>query len=293
MVSLQSLLPSSGSLLNITGLEATKEGELPSPSQGEARGHASLAPLGQFCLSRVFMPTPSPDPSRYPLLSLPVMALRWDGGSCCTRALSCRLWDGIHRHCCEGQPGATEVPHLLHQVSESMASLCVRNRARSPPLQQRLHITSHDYTPQPTASHCTSSEMVSEQTKAGKEKRTSVNGDTGWAGSLGHISSPSAPLLPGTVPSSQQHQAMCHESPCTLQHHHPALSLQSTAGPRPGCHGDAAVPSYARWRDPHSSAFPFRDGVVTAAASLSCDPMVALIAEALYSGKQISKEEAE
>uniref|UniRef100_A0A672U1A2 FAD/NAD(P)-binding domain-containing protein n=1 Tax=Strigops habroptila TaxID=2489341 RepID=A0A672U1A2_STRHB len=60
-----------------------------------------------------------------------------------------------------------------------------------------------------------------------------------------------------------------------------------------GCHGDAAVPSYARWRDPHSSAFPFRDGVVTAAASLSCDPMVALIAEALYSGKQISKEEAE
>ncbi|NXD68281.1 AIFM3 factor, partial [Eolophus roseicapillus] len=39
--------------------------------------------------------------------------------------------------------------------------------------------------------------------------------------------------------------------------------------------------------------FYIRDGVVTAAASLSCDPMVALIAEALYAGKQISKEEAE
>uniref|UniRef100_A0A663E6C1 FAD/NAD(P)-binding domain-containing protein n=1 Tax=Aquila chrysaetos chrysaetos TaxID=223781 RepID=A0A663E6C1_AQUCH len=43
----------------------------------------------------------------------------------------------------------------------------------------------------------------------------------------------------------------------------------------------------------HSSAFPFRDGFVTAAASLNCDPMVSLIAEVLYSGKQISKEEAE
>ncbi|XP_033924725.1 apoptosis-inducing factor 3-like [Melopsittacus undulatus] len=39
--------------------------------------------------------------------------------------------------------------------------------------------------------------------------------------------------------------------------------------------------------------FYIRDGAVTAAASLSCDPMVALIAEALYAGKQISKEEAE
>ncbi|XP_065550749.1 apoptosis-inducing factor 3-like isoform X5 [Lathamus discolor] len=39
--------------------------------------------------------------------------------------------------------------------------------------------------------------------------------------------------------------------------------------------------------------FYIRDGAVTAAASLSCDPMVALVAEALYAGKRISKEEAE
>ncbi|XP_065503290.1 apoptosis-inducing factor 3-like [Caloenas nicobarica] len=39
--------------------------------------------------------------------------------------------------------------------------------------------------------------------------------------------------------------------------------------------------------------FYIRDGFVTAVASLNCDPMVSLIAEVLYSGKQISKEEAE
>ncbi|XP_068010721.1 apoptosis-inducing factor 3-like isoform X2 [Melanerpes formicivorus] len=39
--------------------------------------------------------------------------------------------------------------------------------------------------------------------------------------------------------------------------------------------------------------FYIRDGFVTAAASLNRDPMVSLIAEVLYSGKQISKEEAE
>ncbi|NXB52114.1 AIFM3 factor, partial [Leucopsar rothschildi] len=39
--------------------------------------------------------------------------------------------------------------------------------------------------------------------------------------------------------------------------------------------------------------FYIRDGLVTAAASLNCDPMVSLIAEVLYLGKQISKEEAE
>ncbi|NXN27498.1 AIFM3 factor, partial [Nycticryphes semicollaris] len=39
--------------------------------------------------------------------------------------------------------------------------------------------------------------------------------------------------------------------------------------------------------------FYIRDGFVTAAASLDCDPMVSLIAEVLWSGKQISKEEAE
>ncbi|XP_010081492.1 PREDICTED: apoptosis-inducing factor 3-like [Pterocles gutturalis] len=39
--------------------------------------------------------------------------------------------------------------------------------------------------------------------------------------------------------------------------------------------------------------FYIRDGFVTAAASLDCDPMVALITEVLYLGKQISKEEAE
>ncbi|XP_064323866.1 apoptosis-inducing factor 3-like [Phalacrocorax carbo] len=39
--------------------------------------------------------------------------------------------------------------------------------------------------------------------------------------------------------------------------------------------------------------FYIRDGIVTAAASLNTDPMVALIAEVLYSGKRISKEEAE
>ncbi|XP_009883524.1 PREDICTED: apoptosis-inducing factor 3-like [Charadrius vociferus] len=37
--------------------------------------------------------------------------------------------------------------------------------------------------------------------------------------------------------------------------------------------------------------FYIRDGFVTAAASLNCDPMVSLIAEVLCSGKQISKEE--
>ncbi|NWV02655.1 AIFM3 factor, partial [Ptilonorhynchus violaceus] len=39
--------------------------------------------------------------------------------------------------------------------------------------------------------------------------------------------------------------------------------------------------------------FYIRDGHVTAAASLNCDPMVSLIAEVLYLGKQITKEEAE
>ncbi|XP_033374810.1 apoptosis-inducing factor 3-like isoform X2 [Parus major] len=39
--------------------------------------------------------------------------------------------------------------------------------------------------------------------------------------------------------------------------------------------------------------FYIRDGHVTAAASLNCDPMVSLIAEVFYLGKQISKEEAE
>lgn len=36
-----------------------------------------------------------------------------------------------------------------------------------------------------------------------------------------------------------------------------------------------------------------RDGFVTAAASLNYDPMVALVAEVLYSGRRISKLEAE
>ncbi|XP_021271519.1 apoptosis-inducing factor 3-like isoform X1 [Numida meleagris] len=39
--------------------------------------------------------------------------------------------------------------------------------------------------------------------------------------------------------------------------------------------------------------FYLKDGIVTAAASLNCDPTVSLIAEVLYLGKQISKEEAE
>ncbi|KFV81822.1 Apoptosis-inducing factor 3, partial [Struthio camelus australis] len=39
--------------------------------------------------------------------------------------------------------------------------------------------------------------------------------------------------------------------------------------------------------------FYIKDGYVIAAASLNCDPMVSLIAEVLYWGKQISKEEAE
>ncbi|XP_069729853.1 apoptosis-inducing factor 3-like [Phaenicophaeus curvirostris] len=39
--------------------------------------------------------------------------------------------------------------------------------------------------------------------------------------------------------------------------------------------------------------FYIRDGFVTAAASLNCDPAVSLIAEVFYSGRQISKEEAE
>lgn len=47
------------------------------------------------------------------------------------------------------------------------------------------------------------------------------NGDTSWAESLGHISSPSAPLLPGSVPSSQHCQAICHEPLYILQHQPP------------------------------------------------------------------------
>uniref|UniRef100_A0A8D2NAM7 Rieske domain-containing protein n=1 Tax=Zonotrichia albicollis TaxID=44394 RepID=A0A8D2NAM7_ZONAL len=45
-------------------------------------------------------------------------------------------------------------------------------------------------------------------------------------------------------------------------------------------------------RGEQSNSF-HQDGHVTAAASLNCDPMVSLIAEVLYLGKQISKEEAE
>ncbi|POI24320.1 hypothetical protein CIB84_011930, partial [Bambusicola thoracicus] len=39
--------------------------------------------------------------------------------------------------------------------------------------------------------------------------------------------------------------------------------------------------------------FYLKDGFVTAAASLNCDPVVSLIAEVLYLGEKISKEEAE
>ncbi|KAJ6657258.1 hypothetical protein lerEdw1_002625 [Lerista edwardsae] len=39
--------------------------------------------------------------------------------------------------------------------------------------------------------------------------------------------------------------------------------------------------------------FYIKDGYVTAAASLNCDPKVALVAEVMYSGKRISKQEAE
>lgn len=65
----------------------------------------------------------------------------------------------------------------------------------------------------------------------------SFNEDTSWAGSLGHISSPSPlpPLLPGSVPSSQQHQAICRKSPCTLQYQPPCsepskIQLASSQG---------------------------------------------------------------
>uniref|UniRef100_A0A7M4FDZ9 FAD/NAD(P)-binding domain-containing protein n=1 Tax=Crocodylus porosus TaxID=8502 RepID=A0A7M4FDZ9_CROPO len=53
----------------------------------------------------------------------------------------------------------------------------------------------------------------------------------------------------------------------------------------------------ATWAQPHTLTPPvcrfWGDGYVTAAASLKCDPMVAMVAEALYAGKIISKEEAE
>ncbi|XP_039224160.1 apoptosis-inducing factor 3-like isoform X2 [Crotalus tigris] len=39
--------------------------------------------------------------------------------------------------------------------------------------------------------------------------------------------------------------------------------------------------------------FYLRDGWVTAVASLNCDPLVAVVAETLYSGRRISKQEAE
>lgn len=63
----------------------------------------------------------------------------------------------------------------------------------------------------------------------------SFHEDTSWAGSLGHVSSPSAPLLPGSVPSSQQRQAICHKFPCTLQHQPPCpkpskIQLASSQG---------------------------------------------------------------
>lgn len=53
------------------------------------------------------------------------------------------------------------------------------------------------------------------------------NDDTSWAESLGHISA-SAPLLPGSVPSSQQCQAICHESLCILQHQPPCPEPSET-----------------------------------------------------------------
>lgn len=69
MVSLSpEVTQSSCSLLMSSGLEVTEE-ELPSPNQGEAQR--------QFCLSRAFMFAPQPQ-SLSPL-SLPTLALRWDG----------------------------------------------------------------------------------------------------------------------------------------------------------------------------------------------------------------------
>lgn len=39
--------------------------------------------------------------------------------------------------------------------------------------------------------------------------------------------------------------------------------------------------------------FSFRDDYVIAVASLNFDPMVSLVAEVMYSGRQISKAEAQ
>lgn len=55
---------------------------------------------------------------------------------------------------------------------------------------------------------------------------------------------------------------------------------------------DAAMLCHVHQGALHPS-FSSRDGFVTAAASLNCDPIVSLIAEVLYLGKKISKEEAE
>jgi len=94
-----------------------------------------------------------------------------------------------------------------------------------------------------------------------------------YAGSLAHIPISSAPLLPCLVP-------------------HIPLScpkLSSAHCPQE----DAAMLCYVHQGALHPSAYPSRDGLVTAAASLNCDPAVSLIAEVLYLGEKISKEEAE
>ncbi|KAM6238930.1 apoptosis-inducing factor 3-like isoform 2-T2 [Spheniscus humboldti] len=167
----------------------------------------------------------------------------------------CRLWEGIRGHCCEGQPGATEVPDLLHQVSESVASLCPDTAA---PWEQGtvLSLTAcrapaeapHHLPRLRAAGGCWPLNQQGDgfranRSRAGKEKRMSFDEDTSWAGSLGHISSPSTaprlgaqlPAAPGDLPQVPVHPAV----PATLPR-----ALQNTAGLQPGCHGDAAVLSH-------------------------------------------------
>lgn len=118
------------------------------------------------------------------------------------------------------------------------------------------------------------------------------NDGTSWAESLGHLSA-CAPLLPGSVPSSARQCATGACASCSSSSH-PALSPLGhscclATVPR-GCRCCAELCALRRST---LFLFPCQDGHVTAAASLNCDPMVSLIAEVLYLGKQISKEEAE
>lgn len=69
-------------------------------------------------------------------------------------SVSLRLREGIHGHCCEGQPGAREVLDLLHQVSELVVGWCPDTAV---PWEQDMVLSLTAYrgsTSPPMATHC-------------------------------------------------------------------------------------------------------------------------------------------